>query len=251
VRYGHVDVSRLESQLRSTSARRKIIATDAVFSMDGDIAPLTELLALAETHDALLIVDDAHGFGVLGEGRGALAHFGIESERIVYMGTLGKAAGVGGAFVAAHPAIIETLVQTARPYIYTTAAPPLLAEATRAALALIRDGHDRRAHLKELIRRFRDGVRAVGPRMLESQTPIQPLVVGEAARAVALSEALWARGLWVPAIRPPTVPAGSARLRISLTASHTFGEVDALIDGLAQCRTLLGPGHTRAPGAAP
>ncbi|HVP70697.1 MAG TPA: 8-amino-7-oxononanoate synthase [Gemmatimonadaceae bacterium] len=251
LRYGHVDMSRLESQLRSTSPRRKIIATDAVFSMDGDIAPLGNLLALAETHDALLIVDDAHGFGVLGEGRGTLAHFGIASERIVYMGTLGKAAGVGGAFVAAHPAIIETLVQTARPYIYTTAAPPLLAETTRAALALIRDGHDRRAHLKELIRRFRDGVHAVGLRMLESQTPIQPLVVGQAATAVALSEALWARGLWVPAIRPPTVPVGSARLRISLTASHTFGEVDALIDGLAQCRTLLGPGHMSAPGAAP
>ena len=232
VRYGHADVASLEARLSGTTARRKIIATDAVFSMEGDIAPLSRILALAEAHDALLVVDDAHGFGVLGNGRGSLAEFGLGSERLVYMGTLGKAAGVAGAFVAAHPAIIETLIQTARPYVYTTAAPPMLAEATRAALQLIRDGDERRAHLCALIERFRQGAQALSLRMLQSRTPIQPLIVGDASAAVALSEALWMRGLWVPAIRPPTVPEGSARLRISLSASHTLDEVELLLDAL-------------------
>jgi 8-amino-7-oxononanoate synthase len=140
VRYPHADVTRLRERLATTTVKRKLIATDAVFSMEGDIAPLARLLALADEFDAWLVVDDAHGFGVLGEGRGTLAHCGVASERIVYMGTLGKAAGVAGAFVCAHPAVIETLIQTARSYIYTTAAPPLLAETLRTSLALIRDG---------------------------------------------------------------------------------------------------------------
>ena len=156
-RYRHGDLDDLERRLAATKARRKLIATDAVFSMDGDLAPLPALLELAVRHDATLVVDDAHGFGVLGErGQGTLAHFGLASERIVYMGTLGKAAGVAGAFVAAHPAVIETLVQTARPYIFTTAAPPLAAAALRAALAIIRDEPGRREHLFVLVRRFRD-----------------------------------------------------------------------------------------------
>ena len=180
-----------------------------------------------------LVVDDAHGFGVLGErGRGTLAHFGLASERIVYMGTLGKAAGVAGAFVAAHPAVIETLVQTARPYIFTTAAPPLVAEALRAALAIIRDEPGRREHLFVLIVGFRDGARGLPWSLLASPTAIQPLVVGANETALRLAAALWERGFWVPAIRPPTVPAGTARLRITLTAAHTLADVDALAAAL-------------------
>jgi 8-amino-7-oxononanoate synthase len=234
-RYAHGDMRALARRLAASRAARKLIATDAVFSMDGDVAPLPDLLALAEEHDAWLVVDDAHGFGVLGGGRGSLAHFGLASERIVYMGTLGKAAGVAGAFVAAHPAVIETLVQTARPYIYTTAAPALLAEALRAALAKLRDGDALRRHLFALIERFRAGARALPWKLLPSPTPIQPLVIGEPAEAVALSERLMAQGIWAPAIRPPTVPQGTARLRISLSAAHTFADVDALLAALHAC----------------
>jgi 8-amino-7-oxononanoate synthase len=231
-RYPHLDVDALGKRLAATPARRRIIATDAVFSMDGDVAPLPALLELAKVHDALLVVDDAHGFGVLGEGRGSLAHFGLASERIVYMGTLGKAAGVGGAFVAAHPAVIDTLVQTARPYIYTTAAPPLLAEALRASLAIVRDEPQRRALLTERIAQLRAGAQRLPWPLLPSQTPIQPLIVGGDAAALALSRKLWDEGLYVPAIRPPTVPEGSARLRISLSAEHTPAHVERLLDAL-------------------
>jgi len=205
-----------------------------VFSMDGDIAPLAELLALADAHDAWLVVDDAHGFGVLGEGRGSLAHCGLRSPRIVYMGTLGKAAGVAGAFVAAHPAVIETIVQTARPYIYTTAAPPLLAEALRASLAVIRDEPARRAHLQALVARFREQAAALPLETMPSATAIQPLVCGDSARAMALSARLADRGFFVPAIRPPTVPEGTARLRVSLSAAHSVADVDALVAALAE-----------------
>ncbi len=234
VRYAHGDVDALAARLAASTARRKVIATDAVFSMDGDVAPLPAILALADAHDAWLVIDDAHGFGVLGEGRGSLAHFGIASERIVYMGTLGKAAGVAGAFVAAAPAVIEALIQTARPYIYTTAAPPLLAEAVRASLALIRDGRERRAHLAALEARLREGATGLRWNLLPSDTPIQPLLVGDSDAAVALSAQLRERGLWVPAIRPPTVPQGTARLRISLSAAHTRADVDALLDALRE-----------------
>jgi 8-amino-7-oxononanoate synthase len=232
IRYPHVDVTALRARLAKSTAKRSLIATDAVFSMDGDLAPLPALLALAEEFDAWLVVDDAHGFGVLGEGRGTLAHFGLAAERVVYMGTLGKAAGVAGAFVAAHPAVIDTLIQSARPYIYTTAAPPLLAEALRASLAIIRDDAPRRAHLRALIARFRERMHALPWKLAESPTAIQPLVVGANSAAVALADALWRRGFWVPAIRPPTVPPGTARLRITLTAAHTPADVDALADAL-------------------
>jgi 8-amino-7-oxononanoate synthase len=214
------------------TARRKLIATDAVFSMDGDIAPLADLLDVARRHDAWLVVDDAHGFGVLGEGRGALAQAGLADERIVYMGTLGKAAGVAGAFVAAHPVVIETLVQLGRTYVYTTAPPAALACALQAALARIREGGALRDHLFALVARFREGAAALPFSLLPSQTPIQPIVVGEPARAVTLSEALWQEGLWVPAIRPPTVPQGTARLRVSLCAAHTHDDVDRLLAAL-------------------
>jgi 8-amino-7-oxononanoate synthase len=235
VRYPHGDTGALEARLAATKAPRKLIVTDAVFSMDGDIAPLPRLLELAQRFDAWLVVDDAHGFGVLGEGRGSLAHFGVASERIVYMGTLGKAAGVAGAFVVAHPAVVETLLQTARSYIYTTAPPALLAEASRASLAIIRDDAARRTHLFHLIARFRAGAQGLPWRIPPSQTAIQPLLVGASGAAVALSQQLLAHGLWVPAIRPPTVPTGTARLRISLSAAHSDDDVDALLAALETC----------------
>jgi 8-amino-7-oxononanoate synthase len=232
VRYPHGDVAALERQLAVSRAGRKFIVTDAVFSMDGDLAPLPRLMELADAHDAWLVVDDAHGFGVLGDGRGSLAHYGIVSERIIYMGTLGKAAGVAGAFVAAHPSVIETLVQTARPYIYTTAAPPLLAAALRVALAIIRDDSPRRMHLARLIAQFRASAGDLPWTLLPSATAIQPLVVGDSAAAMDLAAALRERGFWVPAIRPPTVPQGTARLRVSLSAAHTVADVAALTAAL-------------------
>ncbi len=242
VRYPHGDLAHLRLRLEASSAKRKLIATDAVFSMDGDLAPLPGLLALADEFDAWLVVDDAHGFGVLGAGRGSVAHFGLASERIVCMGTLGKAAGVAGAFVAAHPMVIATLVQTARTYVFTTAAPPLLSEALLASLALIRDDCARRDRLAALIARFRERMRDQPWKLLPSTTPIQPLVVGANADALALSAALWQRGFWVPAIRPPTVPAGTARLRITLSAAHAAPDVDALAAALAE----LAPATARA-----
>jgi 8-amino-7-oxononanoate synthase len=175
---------------------------------------------------------------VLGEGRdagrGTLAHFELASERIVYMGTLGKAAGVAGAFVAAHPAVIETLLQTARSYIYTTASPPLLASALAASLALMRSDNARRDRLFALISRWRGMASTLRWPLLPSTTPIQPLIIGDAGDALAVSEALWDRGIWVPAIRPPTVPSGSARLRITLSAAHCDADVDRLVAALAE-----------------
>jgi len=235
VRYAHCDAGALQRRLAASDAKYKLIATDAVFSMDGDVAPLVRILELAQTHDAWLVVDDAHGFGVLGKGRGTLAHFGIASPRIVYMGTLGKAAGVAGAFVAAHPSVIETLLQTARPYIYTTAAPPLLAEALRASLSIIRNDRPRRDRLHTLIARFRARAAALPWRLVDSPTAIQPLMCGDSATAVALSAALAERGFWVPAIRPPTVPQGAARLRVSLSAVHEPADIDGLVAALASC----------------
>lgn len=234
VRYPHGDVDALAQRLAASSAPRKLIATDAVFSMDGDVAPLKELLALADAHDAWLLVDDAHGFGVRGAGRGSLAAAGLASERIVYMGTLGKAAGVAGAFVAAHPAVVETIVQAARPYVYTTAAPAMLACALLAALAAIRDGDTRRARLAQNIEHLRSGASDLPWRLTSSTTPIQPLIVGTDTAALALSQALLERGVFVPAIRPPTVPEGTARLRISLSAAHTAQDVDRLLAALRE-----------------
>ncbi|MEO6564501.1 MAG: 8-amino-7-oxononanoate synthase [Casimicrobiaceae bacterium] len=231
-RYAHGDVAALAQAMQRSAAPRKLIVTDAVFSMDGDIAPLAALLELAVQHDAWLIVDDAHGFGVLGEGRGTLAQLGLASDHIVAMGTLGKAAGVAGAFVAAHPVVIEALAQTARSYIYTTAMPPLQAQALRVALAIIRDDHARRGVLGAHIARFRAGAATLPWTLLPSTTAIQPLVVGDSDAAVALGLALAAQGIWVPAIRPPTVPAGTARLRVSLSAAHTANDVDALLAAL-------------------
>ena len=233
-RYRHRDLDELSRRLANAGAKRKLICTDAVFSMDGDIAPLPQLLELAEAHDAWLVVDDAHGFGVTGDGRGTLAHFELASERIVYMGTLGKAAGVAGAFVTAHPAVIETLIQTARSYLFTTAAPPLLACALRASLSIIRGEPERRERLRERIDRLRTGASSLRWRLLPSETAIQPLILGANADALSVSEALWRRGLWVPAIRPPTVPRGGARLRITLSAAHAEADVDTLLAALGE-----------------
>ena len=243
-RYPHGRIDLLADQLARCSTPIKLIVTDAVFSMDGDLAPLPELLALAERFDAWLIVDDAHGFGVLGEqGRGTLAHFGLRSERLIYMGTLGKAAGVAGAFVAAHATIVEWLIQAARTYIYTTAAPPAIAHALRTSLRIIRgeEGERRRATLAARIALLRQRLGAfiaatprLGWKLVDSATAIQPLIVGGNAAALALSAALESLGLWVPAIRPPTVPVGSARLRITLSAAHSADDVARLVDGLEQ-----------------
>lgn len=228
-RYPHLDMGALESLLSRSAQGRKVVVTDAVFSMDGDIAPVPELLELCEKYDAIMLLDDAHGFGVLGEGRGILAHFGIRSSRIVYMGTLGKAAGVSGAFVAGEKDLIDMLVQKAKSYVYTTAQPPMLAQAILASLKLIESEAWRRAHLAELARHLKSGI---GEALMPSNTPIQPLVVGESEAAVRLSAKLMESGLIVPAIRPPTVPKGSSRLRISLSASHTFDQLDRLIAAL-------------------
>lgn len=229
--YPHGDVAALEALLAASTAQTKLVVTDSVFSMDGDLAPLPELLALCERFGAWLVVDDAHGFGVLGEhGRGALEHFGLRSPYLVYMGTLGKAAGVSGAFVAAHETVIEWLVQRARPYIYTTAAAPALAHALLTSIALIagEEGRARRAHLAALRQQFA-GLRVrPGWQRLASETAIQPLVIGGNAEALRAGQALFEQGIWVSAIRAPTVPAGTARLRITLSATHTPQDVDQL-----------------------
>ncbi|MER2533425.1 MAG: 8-amino-7-oxononanoate synthase [Candidatus Competibacter sp.] len=237
VRYPHGDVDALAARLEQSRAHRKLILTDAVFSMDGDLAPLPELFALAERFDAWLVIDDAHGFGVLGpSGRGSIAHFELPpSPRLILMGTLGKAAGVSGAFVAGDQRVIDWLVQRARPYIFTTASSPLIATALLASLDLIAAGDERRAHLRRLIDRLRSGLEELPWRLLPSPTAIQPLLIGGNDAVVRLSERLFARGLWVPAIRPPTVPVGTARLRISLSAAHDETQIDALITALHDC----------------
>jgi len=232
-RYAHNDLDALERLLKITPARRRLVVTDAVFSMDGDIAPVAALLELCERHDAYLFVDDAHGFGVLGEaGRGTLAHFNMASDRIIYMATLGKAAGVAGAFVAGNETLIETLIQNARTYIYTTATPPLLAHALLTSLQIIADEEWRRVRLRALIVQLREALAAAPWTLMTSDTPIQPLLVGGNDEALALSATLAAAGLLVPAIRPPTVPQGTARLRISLSADHEAADVARLVEAL-------------------
>jgi 8-amino-7-oxononanoate synthase len=234
-RYPHADVGALRRQL-GPEQRLSLILTDAVFSMDGDVAPLEALAALAREHGAWLLADDAHGLGVLGpQGRGSLAAAGLApAGELILMGTLGKAFGVFGAFVAGDADLVELLIQRARSYIYTTALPAAVAEAVRAALAVVRAEGWRRERLRELIARFRAGAAQLGFTLAESETPIQPLLVGEASAALALADGLRARGFLVPAIRPPTVPAGSARLRVSFSAAHSPDQVDRLLGALAE-----------------
>lgn len=243
-RYGHCDLAQLRALLAASSARIKLIVSDAVFSMDGDIAPIPALLALAEEFDAWLVIDDAHGFGVLGaHGRGALEHFDLRSERLILIGTLGKAAGLSGAFVVAHQTVVEYLLQAARSYIFTTAAPPAIAHALLSSLDLVESetGAQRRCRLRDLQARLRDGVErllrrhpGLGWRLADSDTPIQALIVGGNAEVMRLAAALEHRGLRVPGIRPPTVPAGEARLRITLCASHAISDVDRLLAALEE-----------------
>ncbi len=235
-RYAHGDVESLERLLAASRAKRKLIVSDAVFSMDGDLAPLPALLALAERFDAWLVIDDAHGFGVLGrQGRGSIDHFRLPaSQRLLYMGTLGKAAGGAGAFVAGDATVIAWLTQRARSYIFTTAGSPMVACALSTSLRLIADGEARRQRLWQLTAQLRDGLADSGWRLLPSPTAIQPLIVGDNQRALQLAAALYERSLWVPAIRPPTVPAGTARLRISLTAAHQPAQVASLVDALRE-----------------
>ncbi len=237
IRFPHGDMDALAARLQQSHARRKLIVTDAVFSMDGDLAPLPTLFQLAERFDAWLVVDDAHGFGVLGpQGRGSIAHFQLPpSPRLILMGTLGKAAGVSGAFVAGSSLVIEWLIQRARPYIFTTASSPIMAAALQTSLDLIASGDERRAHLQHLIHRLQSGCKELSWRLLASSTAIQPVLIGENQAAVQLSMQLLQRGFWVPAIRPPTVPAGTARLRISLSAAHTEAHIDGLIAAIQDC----------------
>lgn len=237
-RYRHNDIAHLAQLLEKSSATRKLVVADAVFSMDGDIAPVPALLELCERHDAWLLLDDAHGFGVLGtHGEGVLGHFGARSPRIIYMATLGKAAGVAGAFVAAEQVVIDYLLQHARTYIYTTASPPPQAAAVLAALEVIAADDARRAHLQRLIIHLKSHLQSRRWSLMPSATAIQPLLVGSNHDALRLSELLLARGVLVPAIRPPTVPPGTARLRISLSAAHSIEDIDCLLTALAEAES--------------
>lgn len=233
--YPHCDTAALAALLEASTAPTKLVVTDSVFSMDGDIAPLPALLALCERHGAWLVVDDAHGFGLLGaHGRGALEHFGLRSPYLVYMGTLGKAAGVAGAFVAAHGTVIEWLIQRARTYIFTTAEAPAVAHALLTSLDLIggQEGAERRALLRRHIGRLQQELTLRRWRLAPSQTAIQPLIIGPNDEALRVAAALHAQGVWVPAIRPPTVPPETARLRIALSAAHTDDDLGRLIAAL-------------------
>jgi 8-amino-7-oxononanoate synthase len=238
--YPHGDIAALAAMLDACESDAKLIVTDGVFSMDGNVAPLAELLALAERHGAWLVVDDAHGFGVLGpQGRGVLAQLALRSPHLVYICTFGKAAGVAGAAVIAHETVIEWLVQRARPYIFTTAAPPAVAHAVSASLAIIAsdEGDARRAHLASLIERTRGLLRATRWQPVDSHTAIQPLIIGDNETTLALAARFQAEGLWVPAIRPPTVPVGTSRLRISLSAAHSLDDLARLEAALSRIAT--------------
>ncbi|MFV3329390.1 8-amino-7-oxononanoate synthase [Pseudomonas sp. NY15437] len=233
-RYLHNDAGSLASRLEKADGNT-LVVTDGVFSMDGDLADLPALCAAAREKNAWVMVDDAHGFGSLGaNGGGIVEHFGLGLDDVpVLVGTLGKAFGTAGAFVAGSEELIETLIQFARPYIYTTSQPPAVACATLKSLALLRAEGWRRDHLNALIARFRAGARAIGLSLMDSPTPIQPILIGGSAQAMALSAELRQRGILVGAIRPPTVPAGTARLRVTLSASHTEAQVDRLLQALA------------------
>lgn len=239
-RYPHNDVAALEKLLQTSKARHKLIAADAVFSMDGDIAPIPEYLALCEKYDAYLYLDDAHGFGVLGEhGQGSLNHFNIKSPRIIVMATLGKAAGVAGAFVAGEQVVIDYLIQKAKSYVYSTPAPPALSATLSASVQLIEQGDDLRANLKALIAYLKQNLKLKKWKLLESDTAIQPLIIGGNEESLTVSEYLQTHGILVPAIRPPTVPTGTARLRISLSAAHSLDDVKQLVAAIHQAESVL------------
>ena len=240
--FDHTKLADLNEMLQADSSAHKLIVTDGVFSMDGDLAPVADLLAIAEAHDALLIVDDAHGFGVLGKyGHGILEHCQIQSDRIVYIGTFGKAAGVSGAFVCAHKTLMECLIQKGRPYIYSTATSPAIAHTVLASLHLIEgeEGQARRTHLNQLIAIWHHELQLQHWQMSSSMTPIQPLILGSNAAALFASKKLDEAGYWIPAIRPPSVPEGSARLRITFSANHSIESVRQLMAELQKIETLV------------
>ena len=235
--YAHADMADLSLKLSACETGTKVVVTDGVFSMDGDIAPLPELLRLCEQHGAWLLVDDAHGFGVLGDtGAGVLQHFNLSSPQMIYMGTLGKAAGVSGAFVAAHENLIEWMVQRSRSYIYTTAAAPALAHALLTSLRIIQseEGLRLRTHLKSLIQQLSTAPVPASWQRMPSITPIQPMVLGSNEQVLKASAELNAQGIWISAIRAPTVPVNTARLRITLSAAHTTQDVDQLVQAVSQ-----------------
>ena len=233
-RFAHSDMDALTQQMESQDSGESLVAVDGVFSMDGDIAPLPQLAEICAERGAWLMVDDAHGFGVLGQsGAGSLEHFGLGLEEVpIVMGTLGKALGTFGAFVAGSEELIETLIQQSRSYIYTTALPPAVAAATSASLRLVKSEGWRRDRLQELISRFRKGAAEIGLPLMESTTPIQPIVAGSSEQALAWSSQLQDEGILVTAIRPPTVPEGSARLRITLSCSHSDEQLERLLQAL-------------------
>lgn len=239
-RYLHNDAASLASRLEKATGNT-LVVSDGVFSMDGDLADLPALCAAARQKGAWLMVDDAHGFGPLGAtGGGIVEHYGLGIEEVpVLVGTLGKGFGTAGAFVAGSEELIETLIQFARPYIYTTSQPPAVACATLKSLQLLQTESWRREHLNRLIARFRSGAAEIGLRLMDSPTPIQPILVGDSERALRLSVLLRERGLQVGAIRPPTVPAGSARLRVTLSAAHSAAQLEQLLDALAECWPLV------------
>ncbi|WP_374289187.1 8-amino-7-oxononanoate synthase [Pseudomonas fluvialis] len=239
-RYLHNDAASLASRLEKATGNT-LVVSDGVFSMDGDLADLPALCAEARRKQAWLMVDDAHGFGPLGAtGGGIVEHYGLGIEEVpVLVGTLGKGFGTAGAFVAGSEELIETLIQFARPYIYTTSQPPAVACATLKSLQLLQTESWRREHLNRLIARFRSGAAEIGLRLMDSPTPIQPILVGDSERALRLSALLRERGLQVGAIRPPTVPAGSARLRVTLSAAHSAAQLEQLLDALAECWPLV------------
>src|SRR5690606_32801907 len=239
-RYLHNDAASLASRLEKATGNT-LVVSDGVFSMDGDLADLPALCAEARRKQAWLMVDDAHGFGPLGAtGGGIVEHYGLGIEEVpVLVGTLGKGFGTAGAFVAGSEELIETLIQFARPYIYTTSQPPAVACATLKSLELLRTEGWRREHLNRLIARFRAGAAEIGLSLMASPTPIQPILVGDSERALKLSALLKERGLLVGAIRPPTVPAGSARLRVTLSAAHSEAQLERLLTALAECWPLV------------
>ena len=238
MRYRHNDAGDLEAKLAARSTGDRLVLSDGVFSMDGDIADVAGLVRACEQHDALLMLDDAHGFGVLGAlGRGTPEHLGIPAGEVpVYMATLGKALGTAGAFIAGSEDMIETLIQKARTYIYTTAAPPAVAEAARVGLALLRSQPQLRERLAGNIDYFRRCCAQAGIDITDSRTAIQPLIIGDTQAAVDMSEQLLEQGILITAIRPPTVPAGTARLRITLSAAHSHAQIDKLVSALDASR---------------
>ena len=236
-RFKHRDTADLQQKLAQSNASRKLVVTDGVFSMDGDLAPLKDLAAVAQQNNAWLMADDAHGFGVLGKtGAGLVEDQNLSIDEVpVLMGTLGKAFGTYGAFVAGSEALIETLVQFSRSYIYTTAPPPAVAVATMASLQLVKSEQWRRDKLNQLISRFRQGAQQIGLNIMDSNTPIQPILVGSDEKLLEINHRLIEQGFMVGAIRPPTVPEGTGRLRVTLCTNHSEQQIDALLDALDQC----------------